>query len=114
VLVLSTAACGGSRSVAEQPPEPSGAHHLCEAKVEGVTQVDVRSVESLESMGPNGTTRPVDGPFVAYEPNELVALCLQPTGSGRADVWGIVVSDPKETAVKLWTQSPDDRFEWPT
>jgi hypothetical protein len=100
--------------MAEHPREPSRASQLCEAKVEEVTQVDVRSVESLESMGPSGTTRPIDGPFAAYEPSESVALCLEPIGGGRADVWGIVISDPNASAVKLWTQSPDDQFEWPT
>ena len=116
-LMLATAtatatACSGS-AVVEHPPEPSRASLLCQERVTGSTDVDVQSVATLESIGPAPNSLAFHGRFTAYAPTDMVAMCLEPTGGGEADVWGIVISDPDAPRVKLWTQSPDDHFEWP-
>jgi hypothetical protein len=85
----------------------------CARKVTGVTEVDVQSVATLESLGPVPNGLSFDRRFKAYAPTDLIAMCLEPTGGGDGDVLGIVISDPDAPRVKLWTQSPDDRFEWP-
>jgi hypothetical protein len=112
-LLLGTATACGGPEVVEHPPEQSRASVLCQEKVDGFTEVDVQSVATLESIGPAPNSLPFHGRLTAYAPTDAVAMCLQPTGDGEAEVWGIVVSDPAAPRVKLWTQSPDDHFEWP-
>jgi hypothetical protein len=112
-LLLATAtACSGA-DVVEHPPEPSRASVLCQEKVDGFTDVDVQTVATLQSLGPVPHSPSFQGRFEPYAPTELVAMCLEPTGGGDADVWGIVISHPDAPRVHLWTQSPDDHFEWP-
>ena len=112
-LLLATAtACTGSEIV-EHPPEPSRANLLCQDKVNRFTEVDVQTVATLESIGPNRKALSFQGRLAGYAPTDTVAMCLEPKGGGEADVWGIVISDPDAPRVLLWTQSPDDHFEWP-
>jgi hypothetical protein len=110
-LLLATATACSGPEVVEHPPEQSRASVLCQEKVEGFTEVDVQTVATLDSIGPNSLR--FHGRLTGYAPTDAVALCLEPTGGGEADVWGIVISDPDAPRVKLWSQSPDDRFEWP-
>jgi hypothetical protein len=113
VLLLATATACSGPEVAEHPPEQSRASVLCQEKVDGFTEVDVQTVATLESIGPAPNSPSFHGRLTGYAPTDVVAMCLEPTGGGEADVWGIVISDPDAPRVKLWTQSPDDHFEWP-
>lgn len=109
--VMATA-CSGPE-VVEHPPEQSRASVLCQEQVQGFADVDVQSVATLRSIGPAPHGLSFQERLAAYAPTDLVAMCLEPTGGGRADVWGIVISNPEAPRLKLWTQSPDDHFEWP-
>jgi hypothetical protein len=112
-LLLATATACSGPEVMEHPPEPSRASLLCQEKVDGFTEVDVQTVATLESIGPRSDQPSFHGRFTRYAPTDMVAMCLEPTGGGEADVWGIVISDRDAPRVMLWTQSPDDHFEWP-